>query len=262
MKYALITGPTSGIGYYFAHEFAKQKIPLVLVARDELKLKSVADEFRGDYDLDVREIVTDLSHISAAQFVYAEVEKLGIEIGYLVNNAGIGDFAYFKDADEHKLAGMMNLNMHTLTMFTKSFLPQLLLNEGKILNVASTAAFQPGPTMAVYYATKSYVLSFSEALAEELKTTGVTVTALCPGATQSEFQKTAQMQDSALVKNKKLPSAEEVAEYGFKAMMQGKRVAVHGFTNKVFVFLVRFLPRTLVTIFVHKIQGKPSNKGI
>lgn len=257
MKYALVTGPTSGIGYYFAHEFAKQKIPLVLVARDELKLKSVADEFRGDYDLDVHEIITDLSHISAAQFVYAEVEKLGIEIGYLVNNAGIGDFAYFKDTDEHKLAGMMNLNMHTVTMLTKAFLPHLLLNSGKILNVASTAAFQPGPTMAVYYATKSYVLSFSEALAEELKTTGVTVTALCPGPTQSEFQKAAHMEDSTLVKNKKLPTAEEVAKFGFRAMMQGKRIVVHGFTNKLFVFLVRFLPRNVVTGFVHRIQGKP-----
>lgn len=257
MKYALITGPTSGIGYYLAHEFAKQKIPLVLVARDELKLKSVADEFRGDYGLDVHEIITDLSHISAAQFVHAEVEKLSIEIGYLVNNAGIGDFAYFKDADEHKIAGMMNLNMHTVTMLTKIFIPQLISNQGKILNVASTAAFQPGPTMAVYYATKSYVLSFSEALAEELKTFGVTVTALCPGATQSEFQKAAHMEDSALVKNKKLPSAEEVARFGFKAMMQGRRIAVHGLTNKLFAFLVRFLPRTFVTILVHKIQGKP-----
>lgn len=257
MKYALITGPTSGIGYYLAHEFAKQGISLVLVARDELKLKSIADEFRGTYNLDVREIITDLSHASAAQFVYTEVEKLAVEIGYLVNNAGIGDFAYFKDADEHKVAGMMNLNMHTVTMLTKYFLPQIIEHKGKILNIASTAAFQPGPTMAVYYATKSYVLSFSEALAEELKTTGVTVTALCPGPTASEFQKLAHMETSDLVKGKKLPSAEEVAEFGFRAMTQGKRIAVHGLTNKVFVFLVRFLPRNIVTMFVHKIQGKP-----
>jgi len=257
MKYALITGPTSGIGYYLAHEFAKQGIPLVLVARDVLKLTSVADEFRGTYNLDVREIVTDLSHASAAQFVHVEVEKCAIEIGYLVNNAGIGDFAYFKDADGYKLASMMILNMHTVTLLTKLFLPHVLSNEGKILNVASTAAFQPGPTMAVYYATKSYVLSFSEAIAEELKTTGVTVTALCPGPTASEFQKTAHMESSALVKSKKLPTAEEVAKFGFKAMMNGKRIAVHGFTNKFFIFFVRFLPRSVVTVFVHKIQGKP-----
>jgi len=141
MKYALITGPTSGIGYYLAHEFAKQGIPLVLVARDVLKLTSVADEFRGTYNLDVREIVTDLSHASAAQFVHVEVEKCAIEIGYLVNNAGIGDFAYFKDADGYKLASMMILNMHTVTLLTKLFLPHVLSNEGKILNVASTAAF-------------------------------------------------------------------------------------------------------------------------
>lgn len=258
MKYALITGPTSGIGYYLAHNFAKQGIPLVLVARDELKLKSVADEFRGTYDLDVHEIITDLSHTGAAQFVHAEVEKLAIEIGYLVNNAGVGDFAYFKDTNGHKLAAMMTLNMYTVTLITRLFLPHLLSNNGKILNVASTAAFQPGPTMAVYYATKSYILSFSEALAEELKNTGVTVTALCPGATQSEFQKSAHMEDSLLVKNKKLPTGDMVAEFGFKAMMQGKRIAIHGFMNKIFVFMVRFLPRTLVTIFVHKIQGKPS----
>lgn len=257
MKYALVTGPTSGIGYYLAHEFAKQGIPLVLVARDALKLTSVADEFRGTYNLDVHEIVADLSHINAAQFVHAEVEKRTIEIGYLVNNAGIGDFAYFKDADGYKLASMMTLNMHTVTLLTKLFLPHVLSNSGKILNVASTAAFQPGPTMAVYYATKSYVLSFSEALAEELKNTGVTVTVLCPGPTVSEFQKTAHMESSALVKNKKLPTAEEVAEFGFKAMMQGKRIAVHGLTNNLFVFLVRFLPRNLVTTFVHRIQGKP-----
>lgn len=258
MKYALITGPTSGIGYYLAHEFAKQQIPLILVARDPLKLKSVSDEFRGTYNLDVHEIITDLSHLSAAQYVYDEVEKLHIEIRYLVNNAGVGDFAYFKDADTHRLSSMMTLNMHTVTMFTKLFLPHLISNEGKILNIASTAAFQPGPTMAVYYATKSYILSFSEALAEELKYTPVTVTTLCPGATATEFQKIARMEESSLVKNKKLPTAEMVAQFGFKAMMQGKRIAVYGFLNKAFIFIVRFLPRKLVTSIVHRIQGKPN----
>lgn len=257
MKYTLITGPTSGIGYYFAHEAARAGTALILVGRDEIKLTAIADEFRGTYDVDVQEIVTDLSHATAAQYVFEEVEKRGINVSYLINNAGIGDFAYVQDADIHKLASMMNLNMITLTLLTKLFLPQIILNVGKIVHVASTASFQPGPTMAVYYATKAYVLSFSEALREELKKTGVTVTTLCPGPTASEFQKTADMGTSLLVQGKKLPSAEEVAQYGWQAMIHGRGVAVHGFTNRMFTWIIPFLPRTLVTVLVHKLQGDP-----
>ena len=257
MKYTLITGPTSGIGYHFAHEAARVGMALVLVGRDELKLTAIADEFRGTYDVDVQEIVTDLSHASAAQYVFDEVEKRGISVSYLINNAGVGDFAYVRDADEHKLASMMTLNMVTLTLLTKLFLPQVILNTGKILHVASTAAFEPGPTMAVYYATKSYVLSFSEALREELKKTGVTVTTLCPGPTASEFQKTADMGTSPLVQGKKLPTAEEVAHYGWRSMMQGKGVVVHGFANRIFTRIIPFVPRIVVTAAVHKMQGNP-----
>lgn len=260
MKYALITGPTSGIGYYLAHEFAKQGIPLVLIARDALKLQAVADEFRGTYNIDAHGIVADLSHETSAEYVFQEVTRLSVSIGYLINNAGVGDFAYFKDGDVHTYAKMMTLNMHTPTLLTKYFLPQIIEHKGKILNIASTAAFQPGPTMAVYYATKAYILSWSEALREELRGSGVTVTTLCPGPTASEFQKVAHLESSPLVRGRKLPSAEDVAHFGFESMMGGKGVVVHGLMNKVTVFLTRWAPRTLLTRLVQRIQGVPPLK--
>jgi uncharacterized protein len=152
---------------------------------------------------------------------------------------------------------MINLNITALTQLTKLFLKDMVeRRSGKVLNVASTAAFQPGPTMAVYYATKAYVLHFSEAIANEVKPFGVTVTALCPGATESGFQAAAAMEDSKLVKGRKLPAAKEVAQYGYNAMMKGKTVAIHGFVNYILANSVRFMPRNVVTKVTRFIQDK------
>ena len=152
---------------------------------------------------------------------------------------------------------MINLNITTLTQFTKLYLQDMVARKsGKIMNVASTAAFQSGPTMAVYYATKAYVLSFSEAIDNEVSDKGITVTSLCPGATESGFQAAAAMEESALVKGKKLPTSKEVAEYGYKAMLSGKTVAIHGFMNYIMANSVRFAPRAFTVWMVRKIQDK------
>ncbi|MDP4837888.1 MAG: SDR family NAD(P)-dependent oxidoreductase, partial [Burkholderiales bacterium] len=170
-----------------------------------------------------------------------------------VNNAGYGTFGEFKDIALPTTLGMMQLNMNSLVALTKLFLPDLLATQGKLLNIASTAAFQPGPFMAVYYATKSFVLYFSEGLASELEGTGVTVTALCPGPTASGFQAKAAMESSALVKNKKLPSAESVAASGYSAMKRGKRVHITGFVNNLLAQSIRFTPRNWVTALLKQI---------
>lgn len=189
--------------------------------------------------------------------MYNETKRQGIEVDYLINNAGFGDFGMFVDTDWSKELQMINLNITTLTQFTKLYLQDMVAKRsGKIMNVASTAAFQSGPTMAVYYATKAYVLSFSEAVDNEVRDKGVTVTALCPGATESGFQAAAAMEESALVKGKKLPSSKEVAEYGYKAMMKGKTVAIHGLMNYIMANSVRFLPRSIVVKVTRQIQDK------
>ena len=174
----------------------------------------------------------------------------------LVNNAGYGTFGEFKDSSLTSEVAMMQLNMNTVVMLTKLFLPDLLATRGKILNIASTAAFQPGPYMAVYCATKSFVLSFTEAIASELEDTGVTVTALCPGPTSSGFQAKADLGNSGLIKGKKLPTSEEVAALGYRAMQRGERVYIPGFVNWAMVQSMRFTPRDLAAKVV-KIMIKP-----
>jgi short-subunit dehydrogenase len=209
------------------------------------------------YKITVYTIGKDLSLPHAAQEVYDEIKSQQIQIDYLVNNAGFGDFGMFVETDWNKELQMINLNITTLTHFTKLYVRDMVKRgSGKILNVASTAAFQSGPTMAVYYATKAYVLSFSEALDNEVSNKGVSVTTLCPGPTESGFQAAAAMEESNLVKGKKLPSSREVAEYGYASMMKGKTVAIHGMMNYLMANSVRFLPRALVVKVTRMIQDK------
>jgi short-subunit dehydrogenase len=257
MKTALITGASSGIGLELAKIHAQKGDNLVLVARSEQKLNDLKKELESQYKITATVIASDLSNPEAAHQLFDLTEKENIQVDYLINNAGFGDFEEFSISDLNKAMQMIDLNIKSLTILTKLYLDGMLKRKsGKIMQLASTASFQPGPLMAVYYATKHYVLAFSEAIAEELKGSGVSVTALCPGPTASGFQSVADLGESKLVKDKKLPSSAEVAEYGYKSMMKGKRVAIHGFQNKLMAFSVRFTPRNWVTALVKKLSEK------
>jgi uncharacterized protein len=257
MATALITGASNGIGLELAKVHATKGDNLVLVARNKSKLDELKSELERKHKISVYTIGKDLSASNAAQEVYDETKSKNIQIDYLVNNAGFGDYGMFVETDWNKELQMINLNITTLTQFTKLYLQDMVKRgSGKIMNVASTAAFQSGPTMAVYYATKAYVLSFSEAVDNEVRDKGVTITALCPGATESGFQTAAAMEESRLVKGRKLPTSQEVAEYGHKAMMQGKTVAIHGFINWLMANSVRFTPRAWVVKITRFIQDR------
>ena len=251
MKTVLITGASSGIGLEFSHIFAKNYYRVILVARDKDKLRALQKELHEKYGVEVVIVPKDLALTSAAEQVYTALKQANIEVDILVNNAGFGAYGKFSDIEPQRELEMINVNITSLTLLTKIFLKDMIERKhGKILNVASTASFVPGPMMTVYYATKAYVLSFSEALAEELSGTGITVTTLCPGPTQSGFQKAANIEDSRLFKNKKIPTSKEVAEYGYDALMKGRRVAIHGTANKMMIQAIKFAPRKIITKIV------------
>jgi short-subunit dehydrogenase len=253
---ALITGASGGIGLELARVFAREGHNLVLVARSADKLQALAGELSGKHGIAALALSSDLSTPAAPQQVYDELARQGITVDVLVNNAGYATYGHFHELDMTKDLNMAHLNMITLTHLTRLFLPGMVERKrGRVLNVASTAAFMPGPLMAVYYATKAYVLSLSEALAEELKGTGVTVTALCPGPTQSGFQERAAMQESKLVQNG-LMSGAVVAEAAFQATMTGKRLVIPGLMNQLMVMLPRFLPRWMVPGIVIQAQSR------
>ena len=252
MTTALITGASGGIGLEIARVLAPDH-DLVLVARNAAKLETLAEELGG-----ARVIAADLADPSAVAKIVAEVSDVDV----LINNAGVGDFGPFAAADTDKTLDMIQLNITALTALTRAYLPGMLeRRSGRIMNVASTASFQPGPLMAVYFATKAYVLSFSEAVAEEVRGSGVTVTALCPGPTESGFQAAADMELSPLVANKKLPTPAEVAAFGVDAMNSGDVVAVPGILNKIMASGARFTPRPVMRRLVHKMQAtKPTKR--
>ncbi len=253
-KAALITGASSGIGYELTRLFARDEYNLVLVARNQKQLMQMADELQEKYSVSVKVISKDLSAASAPEEIFTELQQESIEIDALVNNAGFAVYGLFSETDLDAELQMMQVNMVTLTHLTKLFLPGMLKNRtGKILNLASTAAFQPGPLMAVYYATKAYVLSFSEALANELHGTGVSVTALCPGPTASGFQKKANMEDSKLFSGK-IMDAPTVARIGYRGLMTNKTVVIPGLRNKILVETERFAPRKMVTRVARNMQ--------
>jgi short-subunit dehydrogenase len=256
-KTALITGASGGIGYELAYIHAKQGGNVVLVARSKDKLEQIKKDLENNYKVSAYIIAKDLSLKDSPKEVYDEVIKNQITVDYLINNAGFGEFGFFNNNDWKKIEGMINLNITALTHLTKLFVNDMVKrNNGKIMNVASTAAFQPGPTMAIYYATKAYVLSFSEAISNELKNTGVTVTALCPGPTSSGFQEASSMQESRLVKGRILATSKEVAQYGYNSMLKSKTVAIYGIINYLLANSVRFFPRSAVLKMVRFIQDK------
>jgi short-subunit dehydrogenase len=242
-RWALVTGASSGIGAEFARLLAARGYALALSARREDRLHSLAAELRDKHRVPTHIAVADLSQPAAASHLASHLAEARIEVDVLINNAGFGVWGPFAEVDWQREAAMLQLNIVALTELTKRLLPGMLARrQGHVLNVASTAAFQPGPFMAVYFATKAYVLSFSEAVNEELRGTGVSITTLCPGPTESEFFDAAAVQSKRLT-GRKLPTSLEVAQYGLDAMFARKRTVVHGARNRFLAQLQRFVPR-------------------
>jgi uncharacterized protein len=254
-KTVLITGASSGIGAALAEQFAQDGYTVLLAARSLEKLLASAASLSHRYGIKAQAFRADLELPDGAEKLHADIQAAGHTLSALVNNAGYGLYGEFQSTELSAELAMMQLNMTSLVLLTKLFLPDLRQRQGQIMNVASTAAFQPGPYMAVYYATKSFVLSFSEAIAEELRGQ-VSVTALCPGPTASGFQDKAAMHDSALVNGKKLPTAQEVAAAGYAAMRRGQRVFVPGIMNWLMAQSIRYTPRRVVTWLVRQ-MSKP-----
>jgi uncharacterized protein len=243
---ALITGGSGGIGLEIAKVLARKGFDLVLVARNRDSLEAAAGQIEGKFDVKAHVFAADLRRREAPEEIFDYLRNDSIPIQILVNNAGFGLGGEFSETELTRELEMIQVNIAALTHLTKLFLPGMIkAKAGRVMNLASTAAFQPGPLMAVYYATKAYVLSFSEALAEELRNSGVTVTALCPGPTRSDFATVAQVGESRLFSMFGMADAADVAEYGVRAMMQGQRVAIPGLRNKIVAQANRFSPRAL-----------------
>ncbi|MBI5215308.1 MAG: SDR family oxidoreductase [Ignavibacteriae bacterium] len=254
---ALITGASSGIGLELAKVFARNGHNLVLVARDEQRLTLVAEELKAIHDITCQVISYDLSLPTSAGDLYRVLQAKEITVEVLVNNAGFGTWGKFWELDEEKEKSEMNLNMVNLALLTKYVLREMIARgEGKIMNVASVAAFLPGPKMSVYYATKAFVRSFSEALSEEVKGTGITVSTLCPGPTETEFQHHAGMANMHLLKSVFMMNANSVAESAYAGMIEGKRIIIPGVLNKLLVFCIRFLPQKILLAIVHSLHKR------
>lgn len=246
MPWVLITGASKGIGYELARQFANAGFNLLLVSRSYEKLREIASVLENDFQVQTYCIAKDLSNEQASVELFNSIQDLHLNIQVLVNNAGFGSYGNFEDIDVQNHLRMINLNISSLSVLSQLFSKKFLSNrEGNsrfgILNVASIAAFTPGPFMAIYYATKAYVLSLSFALAEEFKDRGIQVSCLCPGPTNSEFANRAGV-DNALA-FKMAMSSKEVAKIGFEAFMKGKKFIVSGIKNKILVWLMRFNTR-------------------
>lgn len=253
-KTALVTGASSGIGYELVIILAQNCYDVILVARSKQKLEDFKITLIEKYNVDVTIIIKDLSRAEGANELFEEIKDKQIDV--LINNAGIGDHGYFTSCNIDKLNHMMNLNILALTNLTRLILPSMIeRNSGKIMNVSSIAGFQPGPLMAVYYASKAYVLSLSVALSSELSHTKVTVTVLCPGPTDTDFAKTANLDNSKLFQNLPVADVRTVSLYGYKKMQKGKTIAIPGLLNKLTVFMTKLTPRKLSANIVKKIQS-------
>ncbi|MDJ0766936.1 MAG: SDR family oxidoreductase [Myxococcota bacterium] len=254
-KTALVTGASSGIGKELATIHAQQGGDLVLVARSTSKLHQLKEKLEREHGVKVMVIAKDLTNLNAAKEIYEEVANSGIKVDYLINNAGFGGRGKFHERDWSDDLNMINLNIIALTALTRYFLPDFVnRNSGKILNVSSTASFMPGPLQAVYYATKAYVTFFSNAVAEELHDTNVTVTTLLPGATETEFARVSGMDKTELFN--KTASARDVAWAGYDGMMKGKLDVVSGltFTQKAMMATLPFMPKKTLLTQIRKAQ--------
>ncbi|MFA5973422.1 MAG: SDR family oxidoreductase [Lentimicrobiaceae bacterium] len=255
ITYTLITGASGGIGKDLALLAAADGKNLVLTARSADKLELLAETIRQNNKSKVISIAVDLSDEAGVNKLISEITSKSIQIDTLINNAGFGDFGDFATADLSKNMKMIGLNISTLTQLTHFALQGMLKNgRSRIMNVASTAAFMPGPGMSVYYASKAYVLSFSEALTRELKGSGITVTTLCPGPTDTSFATAAGLGKSLM--HRMLPPATsmQVAQAGYKAMMKGKAIEIPGFINKLSSLTPGFTPRSMVRNMIYGIH--------
>lgn len=253
-KNAFITGASKGIGLEIARIHAAHGDDLVLTARSLHDLQAIKTRFENEYPVKVTLIAKDLSVAGSAEEVFNEIKQLNIDVDYLVNNAGFGDYGHFANTNWDRYSAMINLNISTLTELCHLFINDWQGRKaGKILNITSTAAFQPGPKMAVYFATKAYVLSFSQAIGREVKKDGITVTAFCPGPTNTNFMDDSQMIVSKMVAGHTLPTPENVARCAYKAMLSGKTVAIHGTKNRLMANLNRFVPRNWATAITDKL---------
>jgi len=254
---ALITGASTGIGLELAKLFARDSYDLALVARHRDTLVAVANELRGSYGVQVKHCVKDLSVSTTPEELFESLQSEGGNIDVLVNNAGFGWRGEFAGMEISDALEMVQVNITSLMHLTRLFLPAMIEKKrGRILNVSSTASFQSGPLMAVYYATKAFVTSFSLALSEELKGTGVTVTTLCPGPTATEFGKRAGFANEKILGGVLSMNASTVAMEGYKGLMKGKELVIPGRANWFGAELVRLLPRTLPGKLVKSVQRK------
>jgi uncharacterized protein len=254
--FTLITGANTGIGLELARQAAVDGHNLILLARNERTLEAAANELKRS--ITVHTIVEDLSQPGAAQRVFDRVQTLGVEVDCLINNAGFGDYGAFSKSDLAKQEGMIGVNITALTLLTRLFLPPMLKRGcGRILNMASVAGFMPGPLMSVYFASKHYVLAFSEALIEELRGSGVKVTALCPPPVQTSFSNAARIESANYMATTKTTPA-EVARYGYRMMKRGKAVAVY---DQGYKFLTGFLVRITPRFALRRLMSRLNTQG-
>lgn len=254
---ALVTGASSGIGLELARILAEHSYDVVLVARRGDVLERIAAELRATHGISATALPLDLSRSDAPGELARTLHERGIAVDVLVNNAGFGTRGQFTETSLDTELAMIQVNVSALTALTKLFLPTMVQRgHGRIMNVASTAAFQPGPMMAVYYATKAYVLSFSQAVAEEVRDTGVTITALCPGPTHTNFAKVAHMGTSRLFRSGLVMQSYPVARAGFDGMMRGERVVIPGLVNRIAALGATLAPRGLVTRLSRLVQER------
>jgi short-subunit dehydrogenase len=260
-NYALITGGTSGIGYELAKLLAADGYNLVLVARQEQALERVSKELTQRHGVDVKTFSKDLFYPGNAFELADDVRSLGVQIDILVNDAGQGQYGEFKDTDIEREIDIINLNISSLVILTKMFLQEMVeRGQGRILNLASIASKLPGPLQAVYHGTKAFVHSFTEAIRSELKETGVTVTSLLPGATDTDFFRKADMLDAKNVQSGDLADPAKVAKDGYEALMKGDDMVVSGFKNKMQVKMSNMVPDSKLADQVHKQQEPADNE--
>lgn len=258
-KYIIITGAASGIGREFAENYAQQGYSLVLVDKNGMMLSETSSHLRDAHKVEVYELSKDLSNRNSAQEIYDYTISNSLQVFGLINNAGFGLFGKFSETNLATELAMVDLHVTTPITMTKLFLPQMLeRNEGEIINVSSLAGFQPGPMMSVYYSTKAFLISFTEAIARENKGSNVKISVLCPGVTNTNFKQTVCNHSQAKI-NSLDSCPEKVVEYGVKSLRKGKVVIIPTIICKFLSLLPRFLPRNTVRNVVYKIQMK--NRG-